>query len=100
LAGHLSQDNIAAIGERIAVEHGTAGQTFAFKTIPQVAATAVWAAVVADGAQVGGNYCQDCRVAPVDNAPGIRFGGMSHALNAERAKQLWAKSEELVADKF
>ena len=100
LAGHLSQDDIAALGKRIAVELGTAGQTFAFKTIPQVAATAVWAAVVADGTQVGGNYCQDCRVAPVDNAPGIRFGVMSHALNAERAKQLWAKSEELVAEKF
>lgn len=100
LAAHLSQDDLAALGKRIAAEVGTSGQAFGFKTIPQVAATAVWAAVVADGAEVGGNYCQDCQVAPVDNSPGIRFGVMSHALNTERAKQLWAKSEELVAEKF
>lgn len=42
---------------------------------------------------VGGNDCQDCRIAPLDNAPGIRFGGMSHALKTDRARQLWAKSE-------
>ncbi len=100
LAQYLSPDDLAALGKRIASELGTAGQTFQFKTIQQVAATSVWAAVVADPAEIGGQYAQDCQVAPVDNAPGIRFGVMSHALDPERAKKLWAKSEELVGEKF
>lgn len=100
LAQFLSPDDLAALGKRIASELGTAGQTFQFKNIKQVAATSVWAAMVADPDDIGGRYAQDCRVAPVDNAPGIRFGVMSHALDAERAKQLWAKSEELVNERF
>ncbi|WP_328586098.1 SDR family NAD(P)-dependent oxidoreductase [Chitinasiproducens palmae] len=100
LAKHLSQGDLAALGTRIAAELGTAGQSFAFKTIPQVAATSVWAAVVANAEDIGGRYCQDCQVAPVDDAPGIRFGVMSHALDADRAKRLWAKSEELVQERF
>jgi NAD(P)-dependent dehydrogenase (short-subunit alcohol dehydrogenase family) len=100
LAQFLSADDLAALGKRIASELGTAGQTFQFKTIQQVAATSVWAAVVAEAAEIGGRYAQDCQIAPIDNAPGIRFGVMSHALDAERAKQLWVKSEELVNEKF
>lgn len=100
LAAHLSQDDLGALGKRIAAELGTSGQAFSFKTIPQVAATTVWASTVADGDMVGGKYCQDCQLAPVDNAPGIRFGVMSHALDPERARQLWAKSEALIGESF
>lgn len=100
LARHLSQDDLAALGARIAAELATAGQTFEFKTIPQVAATSVWAAVVAEGEAIGGRYCQDCEVARIDDTPGIREGAMSYALDPERAKALWAKSEELVGERF
>lgn len=100
LASHLSPDDLDVLGKRIAAELGTSGQGFTFKTIPQVAATSVWAAVVAEPDAIGGRYCQDCQVAPVDNAPGIRFGAMAHALDPERARQLWAKSEELVGERF
>jgi NAD(P)-dependent dehydrogenase (short-subunit alcohol dehydrogenase family) len=100
LAQYLSPDDLAALGKRIASELGTAGQTFQFKTIQQVAATSVWAAVVADAAEIGGKYAQDCQIAPIDNAPGIRFGVMSHALDPARAARLWAKSEELIGEKF
>lgn len=100
LASHLSPEDLSALGKRIAAEMGTSGQTFAFKTISQVAATTIWAAVVADGVEVGGRYAQDCQVAPIDNAPGIRFGVMSHALDPERAKQLWAKSEDYLGETF
>ena len=55
---------------------------------------------VADGDAVGGQYCQDCQVAPIDDAPGIRVGVMSSARDPERAKLLWAKSEELVSERF
>ncbi|GLK67478.1 SDR family NAD(P)-dependent oxidoreductase [Hansschlegelia plantiphila] len=100
LASHLSPDDLAALGKRIAAELGTSGQSFAFKTIPQVAATAIWSAVVADGDAIGGKYAQDCQIAPIDNAPGIRFGAMSHALDPERAKLLWAKAESLLGETF
>jgi hypothetical protein len=33
-----------------------------FKTIPQGAATSVWAAVVAPADEVGGQYCENCHV--------------------------------------
>ena len=100
LAAHLSTDDLEALGKRIAAEVGTSGQTFSFKTIPQLAATTVWAATVAEADAVGSNYCQDCQVAPIDNAPGCRFGVMSHALDPDRAKQLWTKSEVLVGETF
>lgn len=100
LAQHLSEQQLATLGARIASELGTAGETFAFKTRAQVAATSVWAAAVADGAQIGGRYAQDCQIAPIDNAPGIRFGAMAHALDPQRAKQLWHLSEGWVGERF
>ncbi|OON42085.1 shikimate dehydrogenase [Izhakiella australiensis] len=100
LASHLSPDELSALGKRIAAELGSAGQSFAFKTLAQVAATTVWATAVAADDEIGGRYCQDCQQAPVDNAPGIRFGVMSHALDPARARQLWAKSEALVGESF
>ncbi len=36
------------------------------KTVPQGAATTVWAAVVADAEAVGGRYCEDCHIAVLD----------------------------------
>ena len=36
---------------------------FSWKTIPQGAATSVWAGVVAPADAVGGRYCEDCHVA-------------------------------------
>jgi hypothetical protein len=38
---------------------------FQWKTIPQGAATSVWAAVVASAAEVGGQYCEDCHVSHI-----------------------------------
>ena len=36
-----------------------------WKTIPQGAATSVWAGVVAPADEVGGHYCEDCHVAEI-----------------------------------
>jgi len=38
---------------------------FQLKTIPQGAATSVWAAVVAPADEVGGQYCENCHVGKV-----------------------------------
>ncbi|HBO3150606.1 TPA: SDR family NAD(P)-dependent oxidoreductase [Pseudomonas aeruginosa] len=72
----------------------------AYKTIPQGAATSVWAAVTADVHEIGGRYCEDCGVAPITEGASVRYGVMAYALDLESAKRLWAKSEELVGERF
>jgi NAD(P)-dependent dehydrogenase (short-subunit alcohol dehydrogenase family) len=77
-----------------------AGETFSWKTIPQGAATSVWAGVVADADAVGGLFCEDCHVAEVKEGVDVRSGVRSYALDAEHAKALWAKSEAMVGETF
>jgi NAD(P)-dependent dehydrogenase (short-subunit alcohol dehydrogenase family) len=73
---------------------------FKWKTIPQGAATTVWAAAVATPELIGGRYCEDCHVAEVGEGEGIPVGVRSYAVDSERAKALWAKSEEMVGERF
>jgi NAD(P)-dependent dehydrogenase (short-subunit alcohol dehydrogenase family) len=73
---------------------------FKWKTIPQGAATSVWAGVVATADKVGGRYCEDCHVADIVEGEGLRGGVRPYALDPQRAKALWAKSEEMVGEKF
>jgi len=77
---------------------GTAA--FIYKSVPQGAATSVWAACVADAAVIGGQYCEDCHVAKVVAIPGLRSGVQPYALDAQRAQALWQKSEEWVGERF
>jgi NAD(P)-dependent dehydrogenase (short-subunit alcohol dehydrogenase family) len=70
------------------------------KTIPQGAATSVWAGVVAAAEQVGGRYCEDCHVAEISDELVLGSGVHPYAVNPDRAKALWAKSEEMVGEKF
>ena len=52
---------------------------------------------MADKDKIGGRYLEDCAVAPIDDTPNPFSDGVkSYALDADKAKQLWAKSEELV----
>ncbi len=77
---------------------------FQFKTIPQGAATSVWAGVVAEADEVGGRYCENCHVGvvvPDDRTiSAISEGVRGYALDPEHAKALWAKSEEWVGERF
>jgi NAD(P)-dependent dehydrogenase (short-subunit alcohol dehydrogenase family) len=73
---------------------------FSWKTIPQGAATSVWAACVADADSIGGRYCEDCHVAEVVSVPGLRGGVQTYALDPQHAQALWQKSEELVGERF
>src|ERR1700692_3976383 len=73
---------------------------FSWKTIPQGAATSVWAACVADADSIGGRYCEDCHVAEVVSVPGLRGGVRTYALDPQRAQALWQKSEEMVGERF
>jgi NAD(P)-dependent dehydrogenase (short-subunit alcohol dehydrogenase family) len=100
---HMQPGELQATVDRINTELTAEGRpSFQFKTIPQGAATSVWAAVVAPAEEVGGRYCEDCQVSPVTEglispvSPGVR----SYALNPEHAKALWARSEEMVGERF
>jgi NAD(P)-dependent dehydrogenase (short-subunit alcohol dehydrogenase family) len=76
------------------------GPAFEWKTIPQGAATSVWAAVVAPAELVGGCYCEDCHVAELEDDPAVRGGVQPYAIDPVRAKALWALSETMVGERF
>ena len=74
---------------------------FRWKTIPQGAATTVWAAAKASAEEIGGRYCEDCQVAePVPAGEQRPNGVRPYAVDPERAKALWALSEEMVGERF
>jgi hypothetical protein len=77
---------------------------FEFKSIPQGAATSVWAAVVAAAEEIGGRYCENCHVSeivPDDYViTPVSEGVRAYALDPAAAEALWKKSEELVGEKF
>jgi NAD(P)-dependent dehydrogenase (short-subunit alcohol dehydrogenase family) len=101
LSRYMTQADEEALIGSINAAHAAAGlPPFEFKTIPQGAATSVWAAAVADADAVGGRYCEDCHVAELQDGEGIRGGVRPYALDAAHAKALWAKSEELVGEQF
>ncbi|MBX4862595.1 SDR family NAD(P)-dependent oxidoreductase [Rhizobium sophorae] len=99
LPRHLSQEDLQGLFETVGKARAEAGLPPAeLKDIPQVAATSVWAAVVADKDEIGGHYLEDCAVAPINDTPNPFADGVrSYALDADKAKQLWARSEALIS---
>jgi len=77
---------------------------FQWKSIPQGAATSVWAAVVAPAEEIGGQYCENCHVGRIvpEDAPmtAVSEGVRGYALDPHSAEALWKKSEELVGESF
>jgi NAD(P)-dependent dehydrogenase (short-subunit alcohol dehydrogenase family) len=105
LARHMPDGAIEAWVQQIQEQRATAGEPpFEFKSIPQGAATSVWAGVVASTEEVGGNYCEDCQVGKLISADSqvstISKGVRGYALDPESAKALWKKSEEMVDEIF
>ena len=71
LMRHLSTEQQSAVFGSIDSDRAAAGRTpLQLKTVPQMAATSVWAAARVDAAEIGGKYLEDCRVADVDDVPG------------------------------
>jgi NAD(P)-dependent dehydrogenase (short-subunit alcohol dehydrogenase family) len=77
---------------------------FQWKTIPQGAATSVWAGVVAPADEIGGRYCENCHVGnvvPDDVTITVASEGVrAYALDPTNADALWKKSEEMVGESF
>ncbi|MEI9938587.1 MAG: SDR family NAD(P)-dependent oxidoreductase [Pseudomonadota bacterium] len=102
LSRHMAPGSLSQMVTRINEDNKRNGlPPFSYKTIPQGAATSVWAGLVAPAEDVGGRYCEDCHVAEIiDAGADLRGGVRRYALDGEHAKALWAKSEEMVDEHF
>jgi NAD(P)-dependent dehydrogenase (short-subunit alcohol dehydrogenase family) len=102
LSRHMAPGALEALRARIAEDNKKSGQPpFEFKTVPQGAATSVWAGVIAAGEDIGAHYCEDCHVADVvDGDASLRGGVRPYALNGDHAKALWRLSEKMVGETF
>ena len=66
LGRHLGPSRLQELIDRINKQLAADGKApFQWKTIPQGAATSVWAGVVASADEIGGRYCENCHVADV-----------------------------------
>jgi NAD(P)-dependent dehydrogenase (short-subunit alcohol dehydrogenase family) len=97
LARHLTPETMSRIQQII---DAAGGREFRFKSIPQGAATQVWAGVVADAETVGGRYCENCGVAEKDDGQNPIGGVRSYALDPTRARALWTWTEDWVKERF
>jgi NAD(P)-dependent dehydrogenase (short-subunit alcohol dehydrogenase family) len=101
LGRHLAPEALETLIKELSEARVAAGlPPFAWKSIPQGAATTVWAGFVAPAETVGGLFCEDCHVAEPAEGSELSGGVRGYALDAERAKALWAKSEAMVNERF
>jgi NAD(P)-dependent dehydrogenase (short-subunit alcohol dehydrogenase family) len=105
LARHTDPSQMEALIDQINKQLAAEGKPpFKFKTIPQGAATSVWAGVVASADEIGGRYCENCHVSHIvpDDVPitPVSEGVRGYALDRSTAAALWKKSEELVGESF
>lgn len=94
LGRHMTEEMIAAL-----MKNMDDRPNFDWKTIPQGAATSVWASTAPELEGKGGVYCEDCHVAEV-SSDSVGYGVRPYALDEASADKLWAMSEEMVGEKF
>jgi NAD(P)-dependent dehydrogenase (short-subunit alcohol dehydrogenase family) len=70
------------------------------KTIPQGAATTVWAATEPSLRNQPAAYLHDCRVAEVLDMPLYTRGVMRYALDRDNAAALWTAAENMIGSKL
>lgn len=105
LARHVDPIQLQNLIKQINEQHAGEGKgPLKWKTIPQDAATSVWAGVVAPADEIGGRYCENCHVSNVV-PDAVAMGGVSegvrgYALDPKNAAALWKKSEEMVGESF
>jgi NAD(P)-dependent dehydrogenase (short-subunit alcohol dehydrogenase family) len=105
LARHVDPAGIQSMLEQMNKQLAAEGKApFQWKTIPQGAATSVWAGVVAPADEIGGRYCENCHVGHLVpehvTISGVSEGVRAYALDANAAEALWKKSEQLVGESF
>jgi NAD(P)-dependent dehydrogenase (short-subunit alcohol dehydrogenase family) len=105
LGRHMDPAALRSMIERVSRELAAEKKApFEWKTIPQGAATSVWAGVVASADEIGGEYCANCqagRIVPDDAAIApVGEEVRAYALDTNTADALWRKSEEPVGESF
>jgi NAD(P)-dependent dehydrogenase (short-subunit alcohol dehydrogenase family) len=105
LGRHLDPSRLHTMIDQMNKQLAAEGKPpFQWKTVPQGAATSVWAGVVALADEIGGRYCENCHVGEVVredvNISAISEGVREYALDPNAAEALWKKSEELVGESF
>jgi NAD(P)-dependent dehydrogenase (short-subunit alcohol dehydrogenase family) len=105
LGRHLNSGQLQTMVEQMNKQLVAEGKApFNWKTIPQGAATSVWAGVVAPADEIGGRYCENCHVGQIvpDSVTisAISEGVRGYALDRNTAEALWKKSEEMVGERF
>src|SRR5258708_6561982 len=105
LSLHIDPSHLQAIVDQINQHLAAEGRApFQWKTIPQGAATSVWASVVASADEIGGRYCEYChggKTVPDDaTITAVSEGVRGYALDAKNAEARWKKSEELLGESF
>ena len=104
LARHFPDGALEKMAEQMSAILVAQGKgPFQWKTIAQGAATSLWAET-APGDEIGGQYCENCHVGqiiPDDQVLTAASEGVrAYALDPERAKALWMRSEEWVGERF
>ncbi len=100
LGRYMTPEVVQTMIDSINASTPAGAPAFKWKTIPQGAATSVWSGFVAPADLVGGKFCEDCHVAEITEGEGIRGGVRAYALDPKHAQALWAKSEEMVGERF
>jgi NAD(P)-dependent dehydrogenase (short-subunit alcohol dehydrogenase family) len=105
LGRHMGEGALLAMVDQINKQLAAEGRgPFEFKTVPQGAATSVWAGLVAPAGEIGGQYCENCHVGKIvaDDVviSAISEGVRGYALDPTSAEALWKKSEEMVGESF
>lgn len=90
---HLSATEIEAVARR-----SPGGPTL--KSVPEGAATTVYAATAPELEGRGALYLEDCHVAEIDDSRASPCGVKSWAVDPDTARALWAASEEMVGERF
>lgn len=103
LSRHVDSTGIDKMVETMNADRSKSGKPlFRLKSIPQGAATSVWAGFVANAGDVGGRYCENCHVATIVDGPldAVEEGLYAYAVDTQRAEALWHRSEEMVGERF
>ncbi len=105
LGRHLTPETVAFLQDRLAAaaeaNARSGAPAFQWKSIPQGAATSVWAATAPELDGVGGRYCEDCGLADIRPEGASASGQVSaYAVDPAAAERLWELSERLVGRQF
>ncbi len=100
LGRHMTDAVRQTMIDNLDAAHPGGFASFQWKTVPQGAATSLWAGVRASADEVGGRYCEDCHVAEIVDADAGGGGVRRYAIDPDIAKALWTKSEAMVGERF